>query len=301
MATVQNEPIIIDLSAWNKGFNVNVLKTRAHAVILRCQYGTYEDAKFKEFRAALEAAQIPWTPYMFWLANVDPVKQIELFMKLAGHVEEGSWIFDGQFGAWMDMEEQTRPITMSKAALLTKWEEFIKLFRSMTGMTPGVYTSPGWWNANMPDTELPYKWGVVLWVAHWGTNNPLLPKDWKRHSLLAWELHQHSADGNQMGASFGVLSRDVDMDNYHWGLTGFKKTYGLELKPLSEAEKTIPEFVVVKTSTLNLRDAPMGKIIGSTSLGKYWHPDGIEFDKDGMPWYWIGGKKKLYLAAWLTQ
>jgi hypothetical protein len=65
------------------------LKARAHTVFLRCQYGTYEDAKFKQFCTQLEGAEVPWTPYLFWVANVDAGKQINLFMKLAGHMEDG--------------------------------------------------------------------------------------------------------------------------------------------------------------------------------------------------------------------
>jgi GH25 family lysozyme M1 (1,4-beta-N-acetylmuramidase) len=301
MASIQRDPIILDLSVWNRGFNSSVLKAKAHAVILRCQYGTFEDAKFREFRAKLEADDIPWTPYLFWVANVDAKKQIELFMKLTGHYENGKWVFDGKFGAWMDMEEQTRPITMTKATLLAKWIEFVKLFKSMTGLKIGVYTSPGWWNANMPDTPMTQALEVMLWVAHWGTDKPLLPKDWQRYKVLTWEMHQHSADGNQQGAHFGILSRDVDMNNYRWGISGFKKAYGLELKPLTDIQDVLVESVTVTPSALNLRNAPNGDIIGSTTMGKVFYPDGVELDTSGMPWYYIGAKKKLYLAAWLTR
>jgi GH25 family lysozyme M1 (1,4-beta-N-acetylmuramidase) len=301
MATVQRDPIILDLSAWNKDFNVSVLKARAHAVILRCQYGTYEDAKFKQFRTKLEEAEVPWTPYLFWVANMDAGKQIDLFMKLAGHWQDGKWVFDGQFGAWMDMENQTRPVWMTRSQLGTKWQEFVQLFRAKTDLNIGVYTSPGWWNANMPDTELPLNISILLWVAHWGAMEPLLPKDWKRHKALTWELHQHSADGNHMGSQFGIFSRDVDMSNYRWGLSGFRKAYGLDLKPLSPIAEAVPESVQVIPSSLNLRSAPNGPIVGSTTAGKVLYPDGLELDAGGIPWYWIGAKKKLYMAAWLTR
>ena len=104
-----------------------------------------------------------------------------------------------------------------------------------------------------------------------------------------------------MGGSFGVLSRDVDMSNYRWGLSGFRKAYGLDLKPLTAVEQTVPESVHVIPSALNLRSAPNGPIISSTTAGKVFHPDGLELDASGMPWYWIGAKKKLYMAAWLTK
>lgn len=305
MPSVQNEPVILDLSKWNASINTTILKANAHACILRCQYGTMEDIKFREFRDQLNAAGIPWTPYLFWLANIDPVKQINLFKELTGHVDQdGRWVFDGKFGAWMDIEETTRPVLMSKAKLLSEWTRFVELFYQMTGLQVGVYTRQSWWDSNMLDTSLPAGLPVFLWVANWGTNTPILPKDWARKKL-SWEIHQHSGDKNKLGAKFGVGSSSVDLNNYRSGITEFNMIYGLDLKTLAGNLTGKPfEAVEVAAKTLYLRNSPKvdeTTVVGTTTQGKVFYPDGIVTDEQGKPWYFIGKHKRLFLAAWLTR
>jgi GH25 family lysozyme M1 (1,4-beta-N-acetylmuramidase) len=298
MAKHQKEPVILDISVWNGSINTSILKYRAHAVILRCQYGIYADSKFKQFRAQLQAAEVPWSPYLFWIANANPVTQIEKFMELTGHYVGPTWVFDGMFGAWIDVEEGSRPIWMTKAQFTAKFEEFVELFEFMTGLKPGVYTRKSWWDPNTIATLLPKNLPMPLWTAHWDTNNPLIPRDWLT-VIPIWTLHQHSGDRNQMGSHFGLTSRDVDMNNYWSDIHSFNQVYGLSLKPLSEMIP-VPEYVTVNVTTLNLRQSPNGTILGTTSKGKLFYPDGAELDANGNPWYYIGKKKKLYLAAWLT-
>jgi len=305
VASVQHEPVILDLSKWNVSINTTILKANAHACILRCQYGSVEDIKFREFRDQLNSAGIPWTPYLFWLANADPVKQIELFKELTGHVDQhGQWIFDGKFGAWIDMEETTRPVLMSKAKLLSEWTQFIEMFHQMTGIQIGVYTRQSWWDANMPDTTLPAGLPVLLWVANWGTNTPVLPKDWAQKKL-SWEIHQHSGDKNMLGAIYGVGSASVDLNNYRSGLDEFNRIYRMDLMPLARIPSGRPfKAVEVTAKTLYLRSNPIVNattVVGTTTQGKVFFPDGVVTDEQGKSWYFIGKHKRLFLAAWLTR
>jgi len=326
-ATIQTQPIIIDISSWNVSFNPQVFKENGHAVLIRCQYGLAEDRKFREFRKLCEDWGIPWSPYMFWLANVDPVKQIKLFMKLTGHWDviggKEVWFFDGKLGAYMDMENGTRPLTMTKATLHGEWEKLVKKFYEYTEIQIGVYTSAGWWNANIPDmaTDLP-KNGlpevgrpIDLWDAHWGVNVPTIPREWLKGAGrgVTYILHQHNVLKNQ-AARYGVGGHDIDVNNFHFGLSEFNKRYKLNLKPIGVSEPgtppptpvTLPAEVVVVVSQLMLRNAPTASsvdtIVGALLKDARINPDGMVTATDGKIWYYKGEKeKKLFFAAWLTK
>lgn len=57
-----------------------------------------------------------------------------------------------------------------------------------------------------------------LWVAHWTTaSKPILPLGWSD-----WLLWQYSANGNRLGASWGVSARDVDINRVNPRVTSLR-------------------------------------------------------------------------------
>ncbi len=63
------------------------------------------------------------------------------------------------------------------------------------GITPMIYTSPGFWNAHTIAPNDDYFGRLPLWVAAWTeAEKPLLPRGWNE-----WALHQYTSSGSVNG------------------------------------------------------------------------------------------------------
>ena len=89
---------------------------------------------------------------------------------------------------------------------VTRWARtWVRAVRSLTGVTPLVYTSPYGWASRTGDTRMLARDGAPLWVAHWGVSSPTLPADgWGGHGWVVW---QHTSTGHVPG-----IRGDVDLD-----------------------------------------------------------------------------------------
>ena len=89
---------------------------------------------------------------------------------------------------------------------VTRWARtWVRTVRSLTGVTPLVYTSPYGWATRTGDTRLLARDGAPLWVAHWGVSSPTLPAaGWDGRGWLVW---QHTSSGHVRG-----IGGRVDLD-----------------------------------------------------------------------------------------
>lgn len=92
---------------------------------------------------------------------------------------------------------------------VTKWIlTWLARVTERLGVRPMVYTSPGGWASRTGDTTAVVDAGyTVLWVAHWGVEEPRLPaNDWGGHG---WTFWQYTSDGSVPG-----IEGRVDLDWY---------------------------------------------------------------------------------------
>ena len=89
---------------------------------------------------------------------------------------------------------------------VTRWARtWVRVVRSLTGVTPLVYTSPYGWATRTGDTRMLARDGAPLWVAHWGVSSPTLPANgWDGNGWVVW---QHTSSGHVSG-----IRGDVDLD-----------------------------------------------------------------------------------------
>jgi len=102
-----------------------------------------------------------------------------------------------------------------------------------TGDWPLIYTGVYWWNVNTlyhPDWLL-----MPLWVANYTTAAaPMLPRDWR-----TWVIWQWSADGNNMGALYGMQSNSVDLNRFNGTVADWEAFVGYVPEVPPEEHETV--------------------------------------------------------------
>lgn len=99
---------------------------------------------------------------------------------------------------------------------------------------PLIYTNKYWWQSNITPNAT---WSrYPLWIAQYTTRPaPTLMYPW-----TCWAVWQYSADGNNLGATYGASSDDIDLDR--WGDVLPLPRREVEIEPNMEIEK-IKELV----------------------------------------------------------
>lgn len=209
-----NEHIIGDVSKWQPKMDwPTAAAAGMDGVMIRSgsidnASGTcYEDY---EWQANIRQTAIPvWGAYWYWRPNWSPIKQAEYFARQiqdlpwllppAADVEELAGMGKAQIASalWVFLNRIENNAKI-KARLLTLPE---KLGR------PFIYTNPLQIWVNVGPTTWAYAY--PLWIAHWGTDEPYIPSDWKLHS---WTMHQW---GKVDGKKFGSYENQIDMNRWN--------------------------------------------------------------------------------------
>lgn len=185
-----------DVSKWNDGVNFVTMKNAgASFCFMKATQGTaWYDNYFNAHRTAI-AGVLPFSPYHY-LTNADGVTQANNFCNVVGD----------NYGALppvVDVELASVASSIVKA--------YCQRVYALLGMYPMIYTSSYFWSLVTGATDKAWVSShCQLWVAHWGTDSPILPSGWTNYSV-----HQYSADGNGLGVTYGAPpppAADDDMD-----------------------------------------------------------------------------------------
>jgi hypothetical protein len=112
------------------------------------------------------------------------------------------------------------------------------------GYSAGIYTAAWFWNPCIAKSS--WAGTKTLWIANWGVNIPMLPRDW-----IKYKLHQYLANGDGLGPEYGATSKDMDLSTYNGSLEEFNLEYGLNCQPLIPNSK---KYAVCIVNTLNIRE-----------------------------------------------
>lgn len=164
---------------------------------------TYVDDTFKADRAASSANGLVYMPYHFFRFNYDPAAQAEFMFKTMGPVRQGElapcldleWdnnsldfqYRDSDHGA-KGTQGQINDIGAERALV------FLRRIEELTGMTPFVYTAPGFFPGLAKGSTVMQFAKYPLWIANPGTTKPSIPSPWKD-----WTFWQYSFSGNVPG------------------------------------------------------------------------------------------------------
>lgn len=180
---------------------------------------------------------------------------------------------------------------LGKSALESWVLKFLLELEQLTGKKAIIYTSAYFWNTFLPRTD--WAKDYLLFAAHWTTAaSPIIPWDWGAiKNPVPWTLWQYSADGNNMGASLGAQSRDIDRWRYNGTRAQFNEQFGVDI-PAPPPPPTPEESIIItglgSTARLNMRDRIWGNVVGQTWNGKVFPLEGQAQDATGQTWYRIG-------------
>src|SRR5574341_516363 len=224
-------PVVgVDISYWQQTIDWNKLASKIYFVFIRAGRGnadrdTLYPVNLQHAHDKGRAVGIYW--YMKPNTTSNWKQHLDIIIPI--YNDSGS-----QLPIVFDCEETALDKTDT-----TGWiDKAVHNFEDRVGISPAIYTSAGFWNANTYRNDWAKK--LSLWVAHWTTaDTPILPYDWSAiNNPEPWDFWQYSSRGS--GSAYGVSSTYVDLDRYPYSLATFNQQYGMNLSPLESLPPPIP-------------------------------------------------------------
>lgn len=257
----------VDLSYWQGAVNFAKLATKVNFAYLRCGYGNDSiDPRLLEYMRGCADNGIPFGLYWYMKPGKDFRKHADRFAEYSDF---------GDLPPVMDVEETGG---LGKTALEGWLKKFVDRYEAAAKRQLAIYTSPGFWNANMPKTN--WAKNRKLWVAHWtSAAQPTLPYEWTDiNQPRTWTFWQYAVAS--VGAEYGVSSAKLDLNWYHGGAAEFEREFGVAPHipgdvppepppPEPPAEPEYPREVTL-VGSFNLRQAPViqaGNVITALPRG----------------------------------
>ncbi|HEX5838621.1 MAG TPA: SH3 domain-containing protein, partial [Anaerolineales bacterium] len=167
----------------------------------------------------------------------------------------------------------------------THWKTFLDRIKSLVGNKEvGIYTAYYYWQSNAPTnaSDLEYFHRYPLWIANYGTNQPLVPRPWAASEWLFW---QFTASGD--GLAYGVESLEIDLNYFNGDAQAFAQRFNV---PVPE-DPTPPEDPAgnryrVTAGSLYVREGPGTSYRAIGSLVRNDIVEALATNPDGS-WYRI--------------
>ena len=97
---------------------------------------------------------------------------------------------------------------------------FLEEFKRLSGRTPILYTSPGYW-AEFGSAD-GYWLQYSLWIAHYYVSKPTVPKPW-----TGWTFWQYTDKGD--GLAYGVETKQLDMNVFDGNVDSLHQFAGVTI------------------------------------------------------------------------
>lgn len=205
------KPKGIDVSSYQGTVNWTSVKSKGYSfVYIRSSLGqhTTDSAFSRNYTGATKAGLIRGAYHVADPRSSGGAAQADFFV-----AHGGGWSGDGRTlpGA-LDLETETYWAGKTKAQAAAWIKAFSDEYHMKTGRYPVLYSSPSWWTAHV-GTTVNFSTTNPLWLAHYTTGTPTVPKPWSYYSF--W---QHTS------SKTGVVSGNVD-ENYWNGTAASLKTF----------------------------------------------------------------------------
>lgn len=152
-----------------------------------------EDPDFQRNFAAMKSAGLLRGAYDFYVVGDDPDRQAEEYISKVKLVT-------GDLPPMVDIETESKGVE-SDTAQIADLHTYLETLQTHYGVTPIIYTSPGFWNEYFDDSFSEYP----LWVAEYGVSSPRSVTGWSD-----WTIWQHSQSGKVAG-----ITGAVDLDKFN--------------------------------------------------------------------------------------
>ena len=186
----------IDVSKWDGTIDWNAVAQsgKAFAFIRVSDGANYYDPQFDTNWANAQAAGVYRGVYQFFRPNQSATAQADLLLSHMGTLGAGD------LPPVLDVEVADGASGSQIRAGVDAWSARVQ---QATGITPIVYTSPGFWASVGGGLE-----GDGLWIANWGVSCPHVASSWN-----GWTFWQYSDKGHVPG-----ISSSVDLNRFNGSL-----------------------------------------------------------------------------------
>jgi lysozyme len=216
----------------------------ADFVIIRAGQNLWPDSDFKDNWQRSKQAGLPRGSYWFYDSRANPTQQADLWVSTLGSDR-------GELPMFADLEESYH----GPYAGWTQWKIFLERIKSLVGNKEiDIYTAYYYWRDNAPTqpAELEYFHRYPLWIANYGTSQPLVPAPWTANEWLFW---QYTDSGD--GFYYGVESFEIDLNYFNGDAQAFANRFNV---PVPEDPTPPPDpsgdRYRVTAGTLNVRSGP---------------------------------------------
>lgn len=261
-----------DISYWQGVIDFERMRRKVQFLFIRAAHGKGLDTRTAANVQGAIDHNIPYGLYHYVKPAYSWQTQADIF--ITAIMQYGS-----PLPPVVDLEEDGG---LNKTGLEGWVFKFQRKVEAETGQKLMIYTSPGFFNIQMPLTD--WAWRMPLWVAHWDVKMPILPYEWSNHSQ-PWDFWQYSAKGNGLGPSYGCPgSNDIDLDEFNGSAAAFVSRFGVQLPWVDAPEpETLPEWVTVNGVGVNVRNAP--STAAGTKVGKYDNGGRLPVTGESGDWY----------------
>ncbi len=228
-----------------QGIDFFKMRESAGYVVIRAGQNLWADTDFKGNWHEAKLAGMPRGSDWFYDSRAEPKRQAELWVQQ----------FEGDFGElplFGDFEETYK-------GAYKGWKHWYTFLERVKQLVPGkeiaVYTGYYYWIENttgvgIPQQSLEYFHKYPLWIANYGTAEPMVPKPWAKNEWLFW---QFTDNGN--GPLYGVESKNIDLNAFNGDLTAFRTRFKLSNTP-PPPPPPASKFYRVTVASLKVRSGP---------------------------------------------
>lgn len=197
---------VVNISHWDSYVSFAMLcQNGIYGIYIKASEGDYrEDPMFwQNWQRSI--GLVERGAFHFWIPNIDPLKQAQLFYDLLGSA--GS-----EFPPCIDFEPDKKRFPVNPAKMSDDLFATFNEVQRLTGTQPVIYTSKMFWEHYFPKPA-PVDWvverQVKLWLAqypnpkppygtkfdqwnlvHYAYQNPLPPREWVGLPLWMWQFSE---------------------------------------------------------------------------------------------------------------
>lgn len=212
-------PMGIDISAWERTINWNVLSPRPLLVIAKASEYKWEDAYLTEHWKNMTIFGAPRGAYHFFRAN-DVQAQVDKYLaqcRLVGALVNGVWkaeippILDAEYAPPATPKKKPKGwVSPPRGTQLAgQYKTWLDLVEKATGVRPIIYTNINYWNYTHDWLGKPPSWtrDYKLWLAYYPDRKDdfplptkaMLPAGWLLEDVVMW---QYAEDGRLVGIPY---------------------------------------------------------------------------------------------------
>jgi len=193
----------MDVSHYEPNIDWKQAKAAGFSVAMsKCTDGTaYVDPTFRSDRDGAAEVGMAYMPYHFFRFEQNPVTQAGHFAQTLGAVKPG------ELAPCLDLEWDNTTTTYANGKELdeegaTRALAFLHALENLVGMTPFVYTSPGFFPGKCSPTTAAQFARYPLWIAHYNVAAPRIPSPWKTFTFWQYTDKEEVPGSGKIDASW---------------------------------------------------------------------------------------------------